>query len=66
MTLFLGLLFGAVGTVYLALAKREGNVTYLFCGIALILYPYFVDGVFLTIAIGFVIAVIPILQAKYF
>ena len=66
MTLFLGLLFGAVGTVYLALAKREGNVTYLCCGIALILYPYFVDGVFLTIAIGIVIAAIPLVQAKYF
>lgn len=64
MTLFLGLLFGAVGTFYLALAKKGHDVTYLLCGVALIVYPYFVDGVFLTIVIGIVIAAIPIARAK--
>ena len=64
MTLFLGLLFGAVGTVYLALAKKEHDATYLLCGFALIVYPYFVDGVALTIAIGIVLAAIPIARAR--
>jgi len=64
MTLFLGLLFGAVGTVYLALAKKEGNGLFLVCGLALIIYPYFVDGVLLTIAIGIAISLIPIGRAK--
>jgi len=64
MTLFLGLLFGAVGTVYLALAKKEHDVTYLFCGVALIIYPYFIENVLLVILIGIAIAVIPIGRAK--
>jgi len=64
MTLFLGLLFGAVGTVYLALAKKEHDVTYLFCGVALIVYPYFVENVALIIVIGIAISLIPIGRAK--
>jgi len=64
LTLFLGLLFGSVGTVYLALARKEQNATYLLCGCALIVYPYFVDGVLLTIAIGIVISAIPIARAR--
>jgi len=64
MTLFLGLLFGAVGTVYLALAKKEHDATYLVCGVALILYPYFIENVLLVIVIGIAIAAIPIGRAK--
>ena len=64
MTLFLGLLFGAVGTVYLALAKKEHDVTYLFCGVALIAYTYFFENVALIIVIGIAIAMIPIARAK--
>ena len=64
MTLFLGLLFGAVGTVYLALAKKEHDVTYLFCGVALILYTYFFDNVALIVVIGIAITMIPIARAK--
>jgi len=64
MTLFLGLLFGAVGTVYLALAKKEHDVTYLLCGVALIAYPYFVENIALIIIIGIVIAAIPVARAK--
>ena len=64
MTLFLGLLFGAVGTVYLALAKKEHDVTYLLCGVVLIVYPYFIENVVLTIVIGIAVAMIPIGRAK--
>jgi len=64
MTLFLGLLFGAVGTVYLALAKKDHDVTYLLCGVALIAYPYFIENAILIIVIGVAIAMIPVARAK--
>ncbi len=64
MTLFLGLVFGAIGTVYLALAKKEHDVMYLLCGFALIVYPYFIDNAVLIIVIGVAIAAIPIGRAK--
>jgi ABC-type dipeptide/oligopeptide/nickel transport system permease component len=64
MTLFFGILFGAIGGVYLALARREHEVDYLICGVALILYPYFFSSVVLIVIIGVVIAVIPIARRR--
>ena len=40
MTLFLGLLFGSVGGVYLFLARREHSIEYLICGFVLV----WIDG----------------------
>jgi hypothetical protein len=63
-TLVFGLVFGAVGTVYLALARKEHDATYLICGVALILYPYFVENVALIIVIGAALIAVPIARAK--
>ena len=63
-TLVFGLFFGAVGTVYLALARKEHDATYLVCGVALILYPYFVESVALIVLIGAVFIAVPIARAK--
>jgi general stress protein CsbA len=64
MTLFLSLIFGGVGAVYLALAKKEHDVTYLVCGFALIVYPYFVGNIALVILLGAGLIVFPIGKAK--
>jgi len=45
MSLFVGLLFGAIGGVYLAYARRVHETDFLVCGVALILYPYFFSSV---------------------
>ncbi len=60
MELFLGLVFGSIGGIYLFLARREHSAMYLVVGFALILFPYFVSGVLLTIAIGVVLSAVPI------
>jgi ABC-type uncharacterized transport system permease subunit len=64
MSLFVGLLFGAVGGVYLAYARRVHEVDFLVCGVALILYPYFFSNVLLIVIIGAVIAMIPIARRR--
>ena len=64
MTIILGLLLGAVGMVFLALARKEHDPTYLFCGVALIIYPYFVENVLLIILIGAALIAIPIGRSK--
>ena len=64
MTLFFGILFGAVGGVYLAYARRVHEVDFLICGVALILYPYFFSSVILIVIVGLVIAVIPIARRR--
>jgi hypothetical protein len=62
--LIFGLLFGGVGMVYLALAKKDQDVTYLVCGVALILYPYFVANAVMIVLIGAVLIAVPIARAK--
>jgi predicted lysophospholipase L1 biosynthesis ABC-type transport system permease subunit len=67
MLLFLGLIFGSVGGVYAFYGRREHSASYLVCGVALMLYPYFVASALLMIVVGVVIAVIPIaIQREWF
>lgn len=59
MTLFLGLLFGSIGGVYLVYGKRTTSIPFLASGVALILYPYFFDSAWLIALIGVVLAGAP-------
>jgi hypothetical protein len=64
MTLFLGIVFGAIGGVYLALGRRNHDATYLVTGFLLMLYPYFFSNAFAIIAIGTLLAAVPIARAR--
>ena len=64
MNLFLGLLFGAVGSGYLVYGKRQQNALFLVVGVILIVYPYFIASAVFLVLIGLALAAIPILHAK--
>jgi ABC-type uncharacterized transport system permease subunit len=64
MALFVGLLFGAVGGVYLALARRTHEPDFLICGVALLIYPYFFSSVVMIVIVGAVIGIIPIARRR--
>ena len=66
MTLFLGLIFGAVGTVYLYIGRKEHDALYLIVGFGLIIYPYVFDSVFWIVAIGVVLSAIPWAHSRGF
>ena len=51
-TLFVIIVFSAVGFAAFRHGKREGNVLCLLLGIALMVYPYFVEGFVLNTSIG--------------
>lgn len=51
-TLFVIIVFSAVGFAAFRHGKREGNVLCLLLGIALMVYPYFVEGFVLNTFIG--------------
>ena len=51
-TLFFIIVFSAVGLAAFRHGKREGNMLCLLLGIALMVYPYFVEGLTLNILIG--------------
>ena len=64
MTLFFGILFGSIGTVYFIYGKRIHEPLFLFTGFGLIIYPYFVENVILVLLIGAVLVMIPIARHK--
>jgi hypothetical protein len=51
-TLFVIIVFSAVGFAAFRHGKTEGNILCLLLGIALMVYPYFVEGFVLNTLIG--------------
>ncbi len=64
MTLFLGLLFGAVGGVYLALGRRNHDAAWLITGFLLLVYPYFFSSAVMIVVVGVLLAAVPIARAR--
>lgn len=58
-TLLWGMLFGAIGAGYFIYGKRQAMIVPLVCGIALVVYPWFVSGALPTVAIGIVLMAVP-------
>lgn len=58
-TLLWGTLFGAIGVGYFVYGKRQSMIMPLVCGIALMVYPWFVSGALLTVIVGAVLMAIP-------
>jgi len=54
-----GLLFGSTGLGYFIYGKKQRAVVPLVCGLALMLFPYFVSNPFLLAGIGAVLSAIP-------
>ncbi len=59
MTFFFGLIFGAVGTGYLIYARRQYDGLLAVTGFLLMVFPYFVSGVFATLVIGALLCAAP-------
>ena len=51
-TLFVIIVFSAVGLAAFRHGKSESNIVCLLLGIALMVYPYFVEGLTLNLLIG--------------
>ncbi|MGH8117462.1 MAG: hypothetical protein ACREP0_11295 [Rhodanobacteraceae bacterium] len=54
-----GILFGAIGIGYFIYGKRQSMIVPLVCGIALMVYPWFVSGALLTVIVGIVLMAVP-------
>jgi hypothetical protein len=54
-----GLLFGSIGLGYFIYGKKQRAVVPLVCGLALMLFPYFVSKVVLLVCIGVLLTAIP-------
>jgi predicted membrane protein len=58
-SLLWGLLFGSIGLGFLIYGRKQRAVVPLVCGLALMIFPYFVSNPILLIAIGIVLIAIP-------
>lgn len=54
-----GLLFGSIGLGYFIYGKKQKAVVPLVCGVALMLFPYFVSHALLLVVIGAALTAIP-------
>jgi hypothetical protein len=53
------LIFGSIGLGFFIYGKKQRAVVPLLCGIALVLFPYFVSNVILLVGIGVLLMAIP-------
>lgn len=53
------LLFSSIGLGYFIYGKKQQAVVPLVCGLALMIYPYFVSGTLLLVAIGAALMIVP-------
>ena len=54
-----GVLFGSIGMGFFVYGKRQKAVVPLVCGLALMVFPYFVSSTILLVAIGLVLIAVP-------
>jgi hypothetical protein len=53
------LLFGSIGLGFFIYGKKQRAVVPLVCGLALMLFPYFVSNVMLLVGIGVLLIALP-------
>jgi hypothetical protein len=58
-SLFWGLLFGSIGLGFLIYGRKQRAVVPLICGLALMVFPYFVSNSILLVVIGVALMAIP-------
>ncbi len=58
-SLLWGLLFGSIGVGFFIYGKRQSMIVPLLCGLALIVYPYFVTSTWLLLLIGVALMAVP-------
>lgn len=58
-SLLWGLLFGSIGVGFFIYGKRQRMIVPLVCGLALMVYPYFVAGTMLLLLIGAALMAVP-------
>jgi len=58
-SLLWGLLFGSVGLGFLIYGRKQKAVVPLVCGLALMIFPYFISNTILLITIGVALMAVP-------
>jgi hypothetical protein len=57
--IFTGLIFGSIGMGYVVYGRKQANMMALLAGVGLCVFPYFTNSVWISIAIGVGLVVLP-------
>ena len=63
-SLLWGLLFGSIGLAFFIYGKKQRAVVPLICGLALMIFPYFISSTFLLVILGVVLVALPYFLRK--
>ncbi len=58
-SLLWGVLFGSIGVGFFVYGKKQRAVVPLVCGLALMVFPYFIANSFLLVAVGLALMAVP-------
>jgi len=58
-SLVLGLIFSCIGLGYFIYGKKQENAVARYSGIALMVYPYFIDNKYAVLAMGVALMALP-------
>ena len=58
-TLIMGVIFGAIGLGFFIYGKKQKAIIPLFCGIVLMILPYFIPNMYILILSGIIMVAIP-------
>jgi hypothetical protein len=58
-TLLWGILYGSIGMGYFVYGKKQQRILALLSGVGLMVFPYFVSNVWLSIVIGIALMALP-------
>jgi hypothetical protein len=57
--IFTGLIFGSIGMGYVVYGRKQANMMALLAGVGLCVFPYFTNSVWMSIAIGVGLVLLP-------
>ena len=63
--LYSQLLFGVVGTAFFIYGKRQSDNVFLVAGCGLMVFPYFISGLVLTLLVGAALIASPFLLRRF-
>ncbi|MDD3147287.1 MAG: hypothetical protein PHD82_08300 [Candidatus Riflebacteria bacterium] len=58
-SIFLAMIWGAIGTGYFIYGKKQARYVFLLCGIGLMVFPYFVSDMVASIVVGLILLFTP-------
>jgi len=57
--IFTGLIFGSIGMGYILYGRKQANMIALLAGVGLCIFPYFISSVWMLIALGAGLVLLP-------